>query len=173
MNMKFMKRKLQSPGEEQDSQKIRKCLDLEDPVIEMDVEPISMTANSSSSSRHGHQTGLVVEEEEDMMASLPGRRSFGGFNKAVERHYHQVVDSIRYEKETNEQRKSEVSDAEILASYDNLVSLPRGPNQGRMEKRDRNSLNGSSGAAKNSNHESDRRGSKGKKNKMKSGNKKR
>lgn len=56
---------------------------------------------------------------------FPGRRSFGGFNPIVERIYDLAMGT------KSSGAGVSVSDAEMAAHYESLVSLPRGPNQVR------------------------------------------
>jgi hypothetical protein len=63
--------------------------------------------------------------ENDEYSELPGRRSFGGFNPSVERIYGSQLDPISSENKTKREE-------EIVAKFDKLVSLPRGPNQVRL-----------------------------------------
>ena len=65
---------------------------------------------------------VVVNEEN--IASLPGRRSFRGFNPIVERHYNTVMNNQRYDS-----KLATISDEDMVQRYDELVGLPRGPNQ--------------------------------------------
>jgi hypothetical protein len=62
----------------------------------------------------------IEVNENEMYSDLPGRRSFGGFNPSVERIYGSHLDDSQ-SKATREK--------EIVANFDKLVSLPRGPNQ--------------------------------------------
>ena len=66
-----------------------------------------------------------------------GRRSFGGYNKAVERNYEQIIDEKKFNKASEKASKNSVSDAEMLARYENLIGLPRGQSQGMRPKKDR------------------------------------
>ena len=94
----------------------------------------SSSSSGSSSSRSG--AGWYEREDGDMMSALPGRRSFGGFNKAMERHYSEVMDEKRFNAAASSSSggANAVSDQEMLARYQNLVGLPRGPNQGMKPK---------------------------------------
>lgn len=79
----------------------------------------SWVNEKSSSSEIKSILNSVEVNENDFYSELPGRRSFGGFNPSVERLYTSHFDSI-----------SSISrEKEIVASLDQLVSLPRGPNQ--------------------------------------------
>ena len=65
-----------------------------------------------------------LPDAEVNIASLPGRRSFRGFNPAVERHYNTVMNNQRYDS-----KLAVISDEDMVQRYDELVGLPRGPNQ--------------------------------------------
>lgn len=65
---------------------------------------------------------------------ITGRRSFGGCNIAVERNYEQMMDQRKFNKSTEKVYKNSVSDSEMLERYENLIGLPRGPNQGQRPK---------------------------------------
>ena len=71
------------------------------------------------------------------MFPVLGRRSFGGFNKAVERNYEQMMDEKRFDKASERATKNSVSDTEMLARYENLIGLPRGPSQGMRPKKEK------------------------------------
>lgn len=76
--------------------------------------------------------GLVCSTEHfDFVAALPGRRSFNGCNKAVERHYEQVLDDLNYKRKTSVVKTDTISDEEMIKRYESLIGLPRGPNQGK------------------------------------------
>jgi len=109
LSMKFMKQK-----ESVNDKKVEK----EDLVIKKSGE-------SSSD-------GLVCSTEHfDFVAALPGRRSFNGCNKAVERHYEQVLDDLNYKRKTTSVKTDTISDEEMIKRYESLIGLPRGPNQGK------------------------------------------
>ena len=60
----------------------------------------------------------------DEIVARPGRRSFGGFNTVVERNYARLTGQIEAE------ALGEIIDeAAMVARYESLVGLPRGPNQ--------------------------------------------
>ena len=80
---------------------------------------------------------VCTKEEHDFMSALPGRRSFGGANKAVERNYEQMMDEKRFDKASERASKNSVSDTEMLARYENLIGLPRGPSQGARPKQEK------------------------------------
>jgi hypothetical protein len=71
------------------------------------------------------QTGRFQRDDTNPYGSIPGRRSFGGFNGIVERNYAAAIGKPLPE----DKKKS--SAAETKEDYASLVSLPRGPNQVR------------------------------------------
>ena len=73
---------------------------------------------------------VITEDDSDLFQVLPGRRSFGGFNKSVEKYYHEVFDEQRLQKLGDKAKNNTISDEEMLKRYENLIGLPRGPNQG-------------------------------------------
>jgi hypothetical protein len=70
-------------------------------------------------------------EHFDFAAQLPGRRSFNGCNKAVERFYESRMEELKYKKKISVEPSNTISDEEMLKRYENLIGLPRGPNQGQ------------------------------------------
>ena len=67
---------------------------------------------------------------------FPGRRSFGGFNNVVEGQYLEYLDDILWEGEGRRRTKrphADVSDDVMIERLQGLVSLPRGPNQGKAK----------------------------------------
>lgn len=62
----------------------------------------------------------VEINENESYSDLPGRRSFGGFNPNVERIYGSHLD---------DSQNKVAREKEIVANFDKLVSLPRGPSQ--------------------------------------------
>jgi hypothetical protein len=112
------------------------------------------TAPSSSSSNIRNNSLLVFDsngksreikvmsgrDEVDVYARLPGRRSFNGCNRTVERNYQQIIDSKYIEKQNvKDERKAQkdiesgnlITDEDMAERYEELISLPRGPNQGK------------------------------------------
>ena len=49
-----------------------------------------------------------------------------------------MIDEKRFDKASERSSKNSVSDAEMLARYENLIGLPRGPSQGIRPKREKN-----------------------------------
>lgn len=127
LSMKFMKRK-------------------EESIISEKEERIKFEKiNNSSWIDENQQASMQIEEDTedntesvlkctvdvgDVFSALPGRRSFGGFNKAVEKHYAQMIDHKRFEKASKPESTGADNDEEMLLRYETLVGLPRGPNQG-------------------------------------------
>lgn len=63
---------------------------------------------------------------------FPGRRSFGGCNKFVERQYDKTLEELfNIKKPSRAISQQQESDEVILKEYETLISLPRGPNQGK------------------------------------------
>jgi len=97
-------------------------------------------------------------EHFDFAAALPGRRSFNGCNKAVERHYEQVLDDLNYKRKASIVKSDTISDEEMLKRYESLIGLPRGPNQGKkpdnrsINKQDIGNKRGSGGSGNNKEH---------------------
>jgi M-phase phosphoprotein 6 len=137
MAMKFMKRKADNDSALlEDDEKRKKLLDSHWP------------SSGSSSANNPAECGLLdgsrfSKESGDLMAALPGRRSFGGFNKAVERYYEQIMDEKRFNRAAEKANKNSVSDEEMLARYESLIGLPRGPNQGAKQQRQQGKSTGS------------------------------
>ena len=68
----------------------------------------------------------------DFVAELPGRRSFNGCNKAMERYYESRLEDLNYKKKAEVDNSSEtISNEDMIKRYESLISLPRGPNQGK------------------------------------------
>lgn len=125
MSMKFMKRKEEAVVQEKAEQlKYEQISDsnwiAEDNSTTMDVDAVDDGPLQ------------CIKDNANTFSALPGRRSFGGFNKAVEKHYQQVIDHKRFQRTVLPE--SMVDEEEMLQRYDNLVSLPRGPNQGLRQE---------------------------------------
>jgi hypothetical protein len=65
-------------------------------------------------------------------SSLPGRRSFGGFNPAVERNYSKLTGLHMLNSSSSGGEAGGIDDEAMLERYESLIGLPRGPNQGRF-----------------------------------------
>jgi membrane-bound lytic murein transglycosylase len=90
----------------------------------------------TSSTRASSSNSGVNWERDSMQVSFPGRRSFGGCNKFIERHYSKTLEDQYNIKLSDKESKATISDEEMLKRYEDLVSLPRGPNQGAKKQRD-------------------------------------
>ena len=75
-------------------------------------------------------------EKSSLYTALPGRRSFGGFNKVIEKWHSSVMDTRRQEAKYEGggggggSAAVALEDEDMLKKYENLVSLPRGPSMG-------------------------------------------
>jgi hypothetical protein len=129
MAMKFMKRKSDADAEaHEQAEKRRKLLD-----SQWTSEGTQVTSSNN---------GLVcTRDDSDLFSALPGRRSFGGFNRPVEKYYEQIMDEKRFEKAAEKVNRNSVSDEEMLARYENLIGLPRGPSQGQRQQQPRPNRN--------------------------------
>lgn len=47
------------------------------------------------------------------------------------------MDEKRFDKASERASKNSISDTEMLARYENLIGLPRGPNQGMRPKKEK------------------------------------
>lgn len=139
MNMKFMKRKEETNMQsKEDASKRRRLLDNNTAgAKKMDVE----VALAAPTPPHDRSAALVCTvETTDLYSALPGRRSFGGFNKVIERNYAILMD----------QQSGDIvptpDEEQILRQYESLVSLPRGPGQGKGKGKREGSSGGQAGA---------------------------
>ena len=128
MSMKFMKRKEEISEEE--SLQLAKRAKLE--------EADTWTRETEAMDLGGEQSGgNLMCTEVDVFGDvvlLSGRRSYGGFNKPVERFYKDAVDRVFFDKVTSTEART-VNDEELLEQYQHLVGLPRGPNQSRKPEK--------------------------------------
>lgn len=137
MSMKFMRRKEETDVQtKDDANKRRRLLDNQyaapaaapsDASAAMDVD--------SSVQQHNHNRSaslICTVEMVDLYSALPGRRSFGGFNKIVERNYAKLMDLAP----ADDGLAATADEEKILQQYEQMVSLPRGPNQGKAKKRE-------------------------------------
>lgn len=124
MNMKFMKRKEETNVQsKEDASKRRRLLDNSAGATGMDVE----VALAAPTPPHDRSAALVCTiEATDLYSALPGRRSFGGFNKVIERNY-----AILMDQQPGDLVPATADEEQILRQYESLVSLPRGPGQGK------------------------------------------
>ena len=96
--MKFMKRKADAEqAASEEAEKRRKLLDdhwssdHHDAPQEQTISSSNVSINAASSSSSSSGGPRYDREEGDLMSALPGRRSFGGYNPAMERYYSQVT----------------------------------------------------------------------------------
>ena len=126
MSMKFMKKKEEVEAKEKEERMMIQKLQSGDWV----ASPSAATMKDGSKSTEVTQNLNCVRESQDLYSCLPGRRSFNGCNKAMERHYQQIIDAKYFETYgKNTANETEAPKEEI--DYEKLVSLPRGPNQGK------------------------------------------
>jgi hypothetical protein len=132
LGMKFMKRKEEIKAKEyQERQKIQK-LQSGDWLSSKSDPPLSSLAEVETK-----DSSLVdcSREVNDLYSTLPGRRSFNGANKAVEKHYQQIINTRFYEAYSKKIKEGGVdvdnSTADVEIDYEKLISLPRGPSQGK------------------------------------------
>ena len=115
LSMKFMKQKEVEATKKQEQAENTKKQEIETPST--------------------HETGVatvVNSENWSYFATLPGRRSFNGCNKAVERYYENRMEELNYKKKKEKTTNIEtISDEDMIKKYENLIGLPRGPNQGQ------------------------------------------
>lgn len=149
LGMKFMKR-ASDPNEDKDTTAI---------VVERKINISAPPAGGLRAISTGsNSSGISIQKvDTNPYAALPGRRSFGGFNKAVERNYSMIMDEKNFEEERLKAKKdSTMSEEEMLRKYSKLASLPRGPNQGM--KPSKNSYNRNSHSGGGSSSSRDERG---------------
>ena len=70
----------------------------------------------------------LFDEDIDEIALIPGRRSFGGKNAAVERQYGIYTGGMASGK-----RRTALDEKTVFKQYEQLIALPRGPEQGRLK----------------------------------------
>ena len=139
MGMKFMKRK--EEGAEQsreEASKRRKLLEtvqqLGPPQSSSAMQVDEPAAGGGATSSSSSSSSSFTIETTDLYSTLPGRRSFGGFNKVVERNYNEVLDLSADKSKREQQGGAGKSDEEILRQVQGLVGLPRGPGQGKKPR---------------------------------------
>ena len=127
-SMRFMKRK--EEGAEQMKEEISKRSKLLDTVqLHRGGDADSRMQVVEQSSFLSNEGKVVFTlESADLFSTLPGRRSFNGFNKVVEREYANALDASTLD------CASTASDEAILKQYEGLIGLPRGPGQGKRPK---------------------------------------
>ena len=132
LGMKFMKTKVEILNN-QDLNAIKASLDWKkDGTIDHFV-----TNNNQNNDK------LVCKTDNfNFNAVLPGRRSFNGCNKAMERHYQMQLDHLKFQTkmdsniEANIATTRDTMDEEMIKKYEQLVGLPRGPSGGMMTNND-------------------------------------
>ena len=107
MGMKFMKRKLDVSKDE-------------------DVNKRRVTDNSNNDNNNKTSKNIIYTNDNNILSSLPGRRSYGGYNKVIERHYEYVMNEMRYEKTAAKVNKNTINDEEMAKRYTDLI---KGPNK--------------------------------------------
>lgn len=148
MTMKFMRRKeitTQSQPNNNDSMSItvnnssiKNINDKNDLVSSwVSISSNNDMSEDSSNTVNGCKILYDVNNQIDVNACrhFLGRRSFGGFNKNVERNYSEFLDDMQFDNITRKSKslKRDINDDEMLESYANLIGLPRGPNQNRRD----------------------------------------
>lgn len=107
MSMKFMKRKDDKDEVRKEEDRKRRRL------LHYDESGTSPPVPAAD----GEDGGLVVTVEKvSLYSALPGRRSFGGANKIVERQYANIMESRRIDMKYNG-NGDETADDELLKAY--------------------------------------------------------
>eukprot|EP01031_Cornospumella_fuschlensis_P031605 gene31605-38197_t len=140
MSMKFMKRKEDEKSQVKETKAHLEKLQVGDWF----ASDVSTKGTSASSGKV-----TLVRDYTDLYAALPGRRSFNGCNKAVEKYYYSIVSDKYEEKRQETSNKDVIDDEEMVQRYQELVSLPRGPGQGRKPVHSQNRDNGKDGKDNN------------------------
>jgi hypothetical protein len=139
MNMRFMKRKLETNQYQEQQRKQQKSISGQSPAAAQQSTPTSQTAdvvipgqNHTHDGRSIDDTDVPMDIVQDqsgflkatptdmygMLANLLGRRSFGGFNPAVEEAW---KSSKNFIDDTNpEKKQSHISDEELVRRYQEL-----------------------------------------------------
>jgi len=103
MSMKFMKRKLDSNNNNNNDNN-----DNNDNVKRRNIND-----NNDNNNNNKTITKITYTNDNSIFSTLPGRRSYGGFNKEVERHYEHIMNERRYEKQVTKAIKNTISDEEM------------------------------------------------------------
>lgn len=134
LGMKFMKTKVEV-STNQDLNAIKASLNWK-----KKKEDGQKSTDVSLSSIHSHEIKLSCTTDDfNFNAVLPGRRSFNGCNKAMERHYQMQLEQLKFQQtsiESNVTTASSNMDEEMIKKYEKLVGLPRGPSGGMMTDND-------------------------------------
>ena len=122
MSMKFMKRKDDKEGAaEEEERKRRRLLHYEDSGgSEREPKPAPSTGKNL----------IVTVEKVSLYSALPGRRSFQGANKVVERQYTNTIESQRIDKKYGPSSE-DVDDEELLKRY---AAMRKGSGKGGADK---------------------------------------
>ena len=99
MSMKFMKRKLDNNNNDNN--------DNNDNVKRRNIN------DNNDNNDNKTITKITYSNDNSIFSTLPGRRSYGGFNKEVERHYEHIMNERRYEKQVTKAIKNTISDEEM------------------------------------------------------------
>jgi hypothetical protein len=129
-----MARKIEIADEERlEAKKRRKILDSGWSNVDTTTSQDELGNTSSDLEGVGVGVGGVVctVETEDLHASLPGRRSFKGFNTVVERFYQNSMDTQKFGLHKDSIEDDNISNEEMLARYSNLIGLPEGGGGGQ------------------------------------------
>ena len=130
LSMKFMKRKnIKDEVAEEEERKRRRLLHEEDSSSNSNDKPIIAPATDNKL--------VVTVESISLYSALPGRRSFRGANKIVERQYGATLESHRIDKKYGNVSASpeDLDDEELLRRY---ASIRKGKKGGAAAKRDKN-----------------------------------
>ena len=148
--MKFMKKKEEVEEREKQEKQLIKELQQGNWSQPVSTETKSIVDGSRQVVvSYGEKKVTWVRENKDLYSVLPGRRSFNGCNRAIEHYYQSLIDDKYQEAMKKKQNQSkganegEADDSENDVDYDQLVSLPRGPKQGKrvLAIRDERTLN--------------------------------
>jgi hypothetical protein len=86
--------------------------------------------NTGSSDDSRTIAKVVYVNDNSIYSTLPGRRSYGGFNKVIERHYEYIMNEQRYERQVAKANKNTISDEEMAKRYSNLITSSKKSSQG-------------------------------------------
>lgn len=128
LSMRFMKKR-EEGGElaAQEELKRQKLLSPESVVPGLQ----SSSGHSINTSSTGFSNKILVctREMTNLYSALPGRRSFGGFNKPIERNYDLVLNKHkadkRYGRLVQESNDGDANDEELLTHFKNMRGKKR------------------------------------------------
>ena len=102
------------------------------------LNPESVVSASNLSNGHGiktanlthHKILVCTREMTNLYSALPGRRSFGGFNKPIERNYDMILNKHKADKRygrlgQEENDNGDADDEEMLKHFKNLRGKKR------------------------------------------------